>query len=155
MRKERFPAQRRSKLLPRGDGPFQVLERINDNAYRLDLPGEYNVSATFNVTDLSPFDIGEDLRANPFQEGGNDEDIKAIKTHGPVQVPAGPVTRARAKRFKEEMNNLVRRVLQQGENMLTTESEQRLVLLLKFDPEKNQSTIDGQGRSQSDVVVFH
>lgn len=33
MRKERFPAQRRSKLLPRGDGPFQVLERINDNAY--------------------------------------------------------------------------------------------------------------------------
>ncbi|XP_031377624.1 uncharacterized protein LOC116193034, partial [Punica granatum] len=35
MRKERFPAQRRSKLLPRGDGPFQVLERINDNAYKL------------------------------------------------------------------------------------------------------------------------
>ncbi|XP_052181971.1 uncharacterized protein LOC127794765 [Diospyros lotus] len=33
MRKECFPIQRRSKLLPRGDGPFQVLERINDNAY--------------------------------------------------------------------------------------------------------------------------
>ena len=33
MRKERFPAQRRSKLQSRGDGPFQVLERINDNAY--------------------------------------------------------------------------------------------------------------------------
>ncbi|KAH9780700.1 hypothetical protein KPL71_008176 [Citrus sinensis] len=39
MRKERFPAQRRSKLLPRGDGPFQVVARINDNAYKLDLPG--------------------------------------------------------------------------------------------------------------------
>jgi hypothetical protein len=74
MRKERFPAKRRSKLLPRGDGPFQVLERINDNAYKLDLPGEYNVSATFNVTDLSPFDVGGDLRANPFQEEGNDGD---------------------------------------------------------------------------------
>ena len=53
MRKKRFPEQRRSKLLPRGDGPFQVLERINDNAYKLDLPGEYNGSATFNVSDLS------------------------------------------------------------------------------------------------------
>src|SRR5436190_13075011 len=67
MRKERFPVQRRSKLLSRGDGPFQVLERINDNAYKLDLPGEYNVSATFNVADLSPFDAGDDLRTNPFQ----------------------------------------------------------------------------------------
>ena len=43
MRKERFPARRRSKLHPRGDGPFQVLERINDNEYKLDLPGEYNI----------------------------------------------------------------------------------------------------------------
>ena len=66
MRKEIFPAQRRSKLLPRGDGPFQVLERINDNAYKLDLPDEYTISATFNVTDLSPFDAGDDLRTNPF-----------------------------------------------------------------------------------------
>jgi hypothetical protein len=73
MRKERLPAKRRFKLLPRGDGPFQVLERINDNAYKLDLPGEYNVSATFNVTDLSPFDVGH-LRANPFQDEGNDGD---------------------------------------------------------------------------------
>ena len=39
MRKERFLARRRSKLHPRGDGPFQVLERINDNAYKLDLQG--------------------------------------------------------------------------------------------------------------------
>ncbi|KAG8490988.1 hypothetical protein CXB51_014131 [Gossypium anomalum] len=39
MRKERFPAQQRSKLLPRGDGPFQVIERINENSYKLDLPG--------------------------------------------------------------------------------------------------------------------
>ena len=32
MRKERFPTCRWSKLHPRGDGLFQVLERINDNA---------------------------------------------------------------------------------------------------------------------------
>ena len=36
----RIKAQRRSMLLPKGDGPFQVLERINDNAYNLDFPNE-------------------------------------------------------------------------------------------------------------------
>ena len=65
MRKETFPAQGRSKILPRGDRPFQVFERINDNAYKLDLPGEYSVNATFNVSDLSPFDVGDDLSTNP------------------------------------------------------------------------------------------
>ena len=70
MRKERFPARRRSKLHPRGDGPFQVLARINDNAYKLDLSGKYNISATFNVSDLSPLDVGDNLRMNPFEEGG-------------------------------------------------------------------------------------
>ena len=93
MRKERFPAQRRSKLLPRGDGPFQILERINDNAYKLDLPGEYNVSATFNVTDLSPFDVGDDLRTNPFQEEGNDANQSTTRKD-PIQVPIGPITRS-------------------------------------------------------------
>ncbi|KAA3484365.1 Transposon Ty3-I Gag-Pol polyprotein [Gossypium australe] len=72
MRKERFPAQRRSKLLPRGDGPFQVLEWINKNAYKLDLPGEYNISASFNVSDLSPCDGGDNLGTNRFEEGGDD-----------------------------------------------------------------------------------
>ena len=69
IRKERFPAQRRSKLNPREDGPFQILEKINDNAYKVDLLGEYNVSATFNVVDLSPFDVGEDSRSNLRREG--------------------------------------------------------------------------------------
>ncbi|KAH9780520.1 hypothetical protein KPL71_008110 [Citrus sinensis] len=104
----------KSKLLPRGDGPFQVLERINDNAYKLDLPGEYNVSATFNVSDLSPFDVGDDLRTNPLQEEGNDEikDKTITSTwdetySNPIQVPVGPVTRARVKKFKEALNGFI------------------------------------------------
>ena len=65
--KERtFSSHRRSKLNPRGEGPFQILEKINDNAYKVNLPGEFNVSATFNVADLSPFDVGDDSRSNPF-----------------------------------------------------------------------------------------
>lgn len=42
------------------DDPFRVLKRINDNAYKIDLPGEYNVSATFNVADLSPYITDEE-----------------------------------------------------------------------------------------------
>jgi hypothetical protein len=68
MRKERFHEQRRSKLMPQGDGPFQIIERIIDNAYKVDLPGE----STFNVTALSLFNIGDDSRSNPFEERGDD-----------------------------------------------------------------------------------
>ena len=60
LRKNRFPEKRKSKLLPRGDGPFKVLAKINDNAYKIELPGDdYAVSNTFNVADLSPF-FGEE-----------------------------------------------------------------------------------------------
>ena len=87
MRKERFPARRWSKLHPRKDGPFQVLEKINDTAYKLDLPGDYNISATFNVSNLSPFDVGDNSRMNPFEESGNDENQLAFKD--PLHVPVG------------------------------------------------------------------
>jgi hypothetical protein len=106
MRKERFPARRWSKLHPRGDGPFQVLKRINDNAYKLDLPGEYNISATFNVSDLSLFDIGDDSRSNPFEERENDENQQA-PLKDPLHVPVGPITRARSKKIKEALNGLI------------------------------------------------
>ncbi|XP_048229055.1 uncharacterized protein LOC125369826 [Ricinus communis] len=106
MCKERFPNQRKSKLMPRGDGPFQVSKHINNNAYKMDLSGQYGVSATFNVVDLSPFsfDEGLDSRTNPFEEGGDDE-IKAdpLPPSKPRTDPLkyeGPITRARSKRFK-------------------------------------------------------
>jgi hypothetical protein len=110
--------KRHSKLLPRGDRPFQVVERINDNAYKLDLPGEYGVSASFNVADLSPFDVGDDLRTNPSQEGENDANQGAghadhTRENGaevaqdPLSLPSGPITRLRAKRLKEALNGLI------------------------------------------------
>lgn len=42
-------------LRPRADGPLEVLERINDNAYKFDFPADYGVSATFNVANLSAY----------------------------------------------------------------------------------------------------
>jgi len=41
LRKERFPYKRKNNLMSRAEGPFEVLERINDNAYKVDLLGEY------------------------------------------------------------------------------------------------------------------
>lgn len=59
--------------MPRGDGPFQVLESINNNAYTIDLPLDYEVHNTFNMCNLSLFDMLEDdkptkLRSNYFQK---------------------------------------------------------------------------------------
>jgi hypothetical protein len=60
-KKERFPELRKSKFLPRADGPFKVLEKINDNACRLDMPTNYGVvSPTFNIAYLKPY-LGEEV----------------------------------------------------------------------------------------------
>ena len=58
LRKDRFPDLRKSKLMPRADVPFKVLEKINDNAYKLELPADFGVSPTFNIADLKPY-LGE------------------------------------------------------------------------------------------------
>jgi len=100
LRKDRFPTKRKSKLIPRGDGPFQVMERINNNAYSLDLLEEYGVSNTFNIIDLVPFanvadsdDEGSiDLRTNPLQEGGDHAILPTRR----------PITRATARRLQED-----------------------------------------------------
>lgn len=72
LRKERFPNERKSKLMPRIDGPFKITQRISNNAYKLDFQGKYDVSNSFNFT-MAPF-LADDpnLRTNPFQEGGAD-----------------------------------------------------------------------------------
>jgi hypothetical protein len=57
--KDRFTKLRKSKLLPRGAGPYKVLAKINDNAYAIDLQtDEFGVSNSSNVTDLTPYDGG-------------------------------------------------------------------------------------------------
>jgi hypothetical protein len=60
-------------LLPRGVGPYKVLAKINDNAYKIDLStADYDMSNSFNVADLTPYE-GEDIassRLTPFEGGG-------------------------------------------------------------------------------------
>jgi hypothetical protein len=74
LRKDRFPELRKSKLMPRAAGPFKVLERINDNAYKLELPADFGgVSPAFNIADLKPYFGEEDelsSRTTSIQERG-------------------------------------------------------------------------------------
>ncbi|GKV11657.1 hypothetical protein SLEP1_g22897 [Rubroshorea leprosula] len=94
MRKERFPAQRHSKLQPRGDGLFQVIARINDNAYKLELPGD-------------------NLRTNPFDErrnDGNQDNSISTTSCDPLHTQEGPVTQARAKKMREALNGLIEQI---------------------------------------------
>ena len=73
--------------MPCADGPFKVLEKINDNAYKLELPADFGVSPTFNIADLKPY-LGEEdeipSSTTSFQEGEDDEDINTIVTPQPL-----------------------------------------------------------------------
>ena len=107
LRNNRFPTKRKSKLSPCDDGPFQVLKKINSNAYKLDLPAEYGVHDTFNVIDLTPF-VGNnedeealDLRTNIFQEGGDDGRGPSLSL---TYRRSGLTKKAMARRSQEDWN---------------------------------------------------
>ena len=85
--------------MPRADGPFKVLEKINDNAYKLELLADFGVIPTLNIADLKPY-LGEEdelpSRTSSFQEGEDDEDINTIVTPtAPAAIHTGPITRGR------------------------------------------------------------
>jgi len=53
------------------------------------MPGECGVSATFNVSDLSLFDVGDVSRLNLFEERGDDEDqpnTKRNHANDPLEI---------------------------------------------------------------------
>ncbi|WVZ87856.1 hypothetical protein U9M48_034431, partial [Paspalum notatum var. saurae] len=111
LRKDRFPDLRKSKLMPRADGPFKIIEKINDNAYKLELPPEFGVSPTFNIADLTPY-LGEEdeleSRTTSLQEGEDDEDISPMyTTESPPSVLQGPITRARARQLNQQVNSFL------------------------------------------------
>ncbi|XP_052489814.1 uncharacterized protein LOC128042500 [Gossypium raimondii] len=100
MRKERFPAQRRSKLLLRGDGPFQENTTL--------------VQAK-NVSDLSPFDADCDLRTNRSEEEENDVSSPMNNVEleqEAIKLPIRPIMRARAKQFKDAISAMVERIME-------------------------------------------
>jgi hypothetical protein len=100
---------RKSKLLPRADGPYKVVAKINVNAYKLELPADFGVSATFNIVDLKPY-LGEEdeveSRMTQMQEGEEDEDIPPNDTPIPT-TQQGPMTKARARELNYQVNSFL------------------------------------------------
>ena len=140
LRKDRFPDLRKSKLLPRTDGPFKVLERINDNVYKLELSADFRVSPTFNIADLKPYLGEEDVlksRKTQMQEGEDDKDINTndTPTAAPrptleTSPPLGPNTRARARQLNHQVSSFLNSCPLYLENGNT-----RTLVLLRCDGE--------------------
>jgi len=113
--KGKFPSKRKSKLMPRVDGPFWIIEKVNENAYKVDLPGDYNVSATFIVKDLTLYlvdDDDSDFRTNHFQPGADDVHHgnynPSHKAKSNIQEDSdGTMTRARAKQQKRILTSQI------------------------------------------------
>ncbi|RDX93975.1 hypothetical protein CR513_23696, partial [Mucuna pruriens] len=106
-RKEKLPTRRKYKLQPRGDGTFQVLERINDNAYKLDLSTAYGEEF--------------DSRMNPFEEGRNDRiPTEKDKDKDNLCDTRDPMTRSKTKMMKQSVSSLSSGI---KENLEQSESE--------------------------------
>ncbi|WVZ57943.1 hypothetical protein U9M48_008271 [Paspalum notatum var. saurae] len=103
LHKERFPDLRKSKLMPRAAGPFKVLKKINDNAYKLEFPAYFGVSPTFNIADLKPY-LGEEdeiaSRTTSLQQGEDDEDITPMAMQGPI-------TRSHARQLNQQVSTFL------------------------------------------------
>jgi hypothetical protein len=91
--------------MPRADGPFKVLKTINENAYKLDLPTDFEISPTFHIADLKSY-LGEEdeleLRMTQMQDGDDDVDINTRDTSTPTHNQISDlITRALA----HQLNN--------------------------------------------------
>jgi len=63
LRKVRFPSRKKSNLMARGDGPYKIVQMVRDNAHKIELSGDINISSTFNIRDLTAPILRMNLRA--------------------------------------------------------------------------------------------
>ena len=90
LNKSRFPIGEYHKLQAKNFGPFRVKQRINDNSYIIDLPTGWNISSTFNVSDLYEYyppdgitEAADHSRSSSFQEGETDAVAPSSSVIGP------------------------------------------------------------------------
>jgi hypothetical protein len=110
LRKEWFSDLTKSKLMFCADGPFKILEKINDNTYKLELHPEFGVSPTLNILDLWPY-LGEEdevpSRTTSIQEGEDEEDITTSDTITTSIEVQGPIMRSWAQQLCRQVNSFL------------------------------------------------
>ena len=92
------------------------------HVYKLELPSEFGVSPTFNISYLKSY-LGEEdeleSRTTSVQEGEDDEDITPSDTPAdPPTTLQGPITRARARQLNLEVSSFLSTSLHGFDNRL-------------------------------------
>jgi hypothetical protein len=111
-----------------------LIEKINDNAYKLELPADFRtVNPTFNIADLKPYFGEEDeiaSRMTSIQEGGHDEDIPSIyRPAVPTTIQIqGPIARAHAKQLNYQVILVLGTFPHIHENVMLPKSDLFLLL---------------------------
>ena len=67
VRPEWFPSEIVKKLQSYVASPFQVQKRVRSNAYVMELPDDYGISSTFNVSDLVAHQDPKVIPIEPFE----------------------------------------------------------------------------------------
>jgi len=63
-----FPLGIFKKLHAHSAGPFQILKKLYDNAYVIDLPQDFGVNSTFNIEDLVDYKSADFNSNNPLDD---------------------------------------------------------------------------------------
>jgi hypothetical protein len=96
--------------MSRASSSIKILTKINDNAYKLELPPKFGVSPTFNISDLRPYSGEEDempSRMLSMQEGEEDDDNNTSDIIIASIEIFGPMTQSRAQQLNHQVNSFL------------------------------------------------
>jgi len=75
IRSKCFPPGTVKKLHAHNAGPFQILKKLNGNAYIIDLPQYFGISFIFNIEDLVDYKSPDFNSSNPLDDEPSIEPI--------------------------------------------------------------------------------